>query len=703
MTIRRKMLLTCMALGLIPACVLTWMGLRMASNLAEQTSAEYATVARSLANTVDRNLFERYGDVQAFGLNTILQSPEAFTTEEGRAKIVDVMNRYVDTYDVYYLTLLVDLEGNVLAVNSKDADGQKIDTSALMGLNFAESSWFQNTKEGRFLTAPNSTLTGTVVDDCYLDEHVRQVYGDDGLALGFSAPVYNSENEIIAVWRNVAKFSLVEEIFEATCQDLKSSGRTGVSMTLLNSDGQLLISYDPSGNEGDKITHDRSRLLKPLDAPELLDVVNQAKLGQSGSVSDHWSEVDQAQQLIGYASTQGALGFAGLKWPVLVTIAEPDALPGLATTRRIFWSVALATFFVVMIVTYLMTRSIVSPIRATIETLKDIAEGEGDLTKRLDERGKDEMTELSHWFNTFVTKLERIMRDIRSNSEHLQTSSERIKGTASELSVGIGRTTDQSESIFNSTRRLTDNFQSIASAALEMSATARNVSGMTDRVSSGITQIAENAERASTMTTQAAQLTAASGEQVDQLVAAAREIGKVIDVIQDIAEQTNLLALNATIESARAGETGKGFAVVASEVKDLAKQTADSIEGIRERISAIQHRSQSAVQAMEQIQKVIVEINSLNSEIASTIEQQRQSTTDIARDMTDMTAAVEELAQNISTSTQASVDISNAVQLVSEEAHRFSESATNTNHAGEELFQVASNLSSIAGEFRVSA
>ncbi len=675
----------------------------MASNLAEQASAEYATVARGLASTIDRNLFERYGDVQAFGLNTILQAPDAFTSDEGRAQITDVMNRYVDTYDVYYLTMLIDLDGKVLTVNSKDADGQQIDTASLIGQSFAESKWFQDVKDGRFLTATNSTLTGTVVDDCYIDENVQRIYGDDGLSLAFSAPVRNAQNEVIAIWRNVAKFSVVEEIFEAAYADLKSSGRTGVSMELLNSSGKVLIHFNPARSGEERIAHDRSLILKQTAAPGVAEVVQLARLGQSGSVTDHWNVTDEVHQLIGYSSTRGALGFAGLRWPVLVKIAESDALPGLSTMRSIFWGVALTTFVVVMVVTYLMTRSIVAPIRNTIDTLKDIAEGEGDLTKRLERQGNDEMSELSHWFNTFVNKLERIMREIRSNSEHLQTSSVRIKGTASELSVGIGRTTNQSESIFNSTRRLTDNFQSIASAALEMSATARNVSGMTDRVSSGITQIAENAERASTMTTQAAQLTAASGEQVDQLVTAAREIGKVIDVIQDIAEQTNLLALNATIESARAGETGKGFAVVASEVKDLAKQTADSIEGIRERISAIQNRSQAAVEAMEQIQRVIVEINSLNSDIASTIEQQRQSTTDIARDMTDMTAAVEELAQNISTSTQASVDISNAVHLVSEEAHRFSESAASTNLAGEELYQVASNLSSIAGEFRVSA
>ena len=109
------------------------------------------TIAEGIADRVDRNLFERYGDVQAFGLNLVVQNKENWYQK--KSELTTAMNQYVDTYDIYYLTLLVDLKGNVIAVNSRDHEGARIESGGLYEKNYKNVDWFQKAKEGRFYTS----------------------------------------------------------------------------------------------------------------------------------------------------------------------------------------------------------------------------------------------------------------------------------------------------------------------------------------------------------------------------------------------------------------------------------------------------------------------------------------------------------------------------------------------------------------------
>ena len=130
-------------------------------------------------------------------------------------------------------------------------------------------------------------------------------------------------------------------------------------------------------------------------------------------------------------------------------------------------------------------------------------------------------------------------------------------------------------------------------------------------------EVAQNAERSAAVAEQAFQLAQQGNQTIEQLGAAATEIGKVIETIQDIAEQTNLLALNATIEASRAGDAGKGFAVVATEVKGLARQTATATGDIRCRVEGIQQSATRSIDLLRQIDEVIEQVNGASRMIAS--------------------------------------------------------------------------------------
>ena len=130
-------------------------------------------------------------------------------------RVVQAANTYVQLYGMYALTIVVDRQGRVLAVNDQDAAGKPIQTDWLYDKNFASASWFQDAVAGRFLVAPGSALTGTVVEDAQPSEDVTRVYNDSRPVVTFSAPIRDTSGQIIGVWHNVASFTVVDDVLRA--------------------------------------------------------------------------------------------------------------------------------------------------------------------------------------------------------------------------------------------------------------------------------------------------------------------------------------------------------------------------------------------------------------------------------------------------------------------------------------------------------
>lgn len=203
------------------------------------------------------------------------------------------------------------------------------------------------------------------------------------------------------------------------------------------------------------------------------------------------------------------------------------------------------------------------------------------------------------------------------------------------------------ENTNKSLRNLSENTQEIGNSAEEMSTSVNTIASAIEEMSASLLEVAKGAGKAAS-TAQRAELNALkSREIVDQLGLAAKEIGKVVEVINNIAAQTNLLAINATIEAASAGDSGKGFAVVANEVKELARQSAAATEGIRARIDIIQSSTAAAVTAITEISEVIGELNEINNSIASAVEQQTTTTNEISNSMSGAAYAAKAVSENV--------------------------------------------------------
>jgi methyl-accepting chemotaxis protein len=320
-----------------------------------------------------------------------------------------------------------------------------------------------------------------------------------------------------------------------------------------------------------------------------------------------------------------------------------------------------------------INRYIAAPLSSLSGRLKDIAEGEGDLTKRLEVTSNDELGETAGAFNLFMDKLQAIMVQIASTTYELASASEKLSASSHQITANSETTTEQAKLVSEAGSQVNTNLQTLASGADEMNST--------------IGEIAKNATDAARVAGEAVQAAESANKTVSKLGDSSVEIEKVIEVITSIAQQTNLLALNATIEAARAGEAGKGFAVVANEVKELAKQTAKATEEIKQKISVIRTNTGGAVTAIGGIKGVIDRISHISNEIATAVEEQSATTSEMSR--------------NVSEAARGASTISDNIKGVADAAQNTSTNVGEAQVATEHLSRMAIQLRDLVGRFKV--
>jgi methyl-accepting chemotaxis protein len=351
----------------------------------------------------------------------------------------------------------------------------------------------------------------------------------------------------------------------------------------------------------------------------------------------------------------------------------------------------------------LSTRVIVGPIKRVAASLKDIAEGEGDLTVRLDIQSKDEIGHLAHWFNVFIDNMGGLIAQISENAQKLGASSADFSRIAQQMSSGIEQMSDKSNGVATATEKMSANMASVAAACEQASTNINMVASATESMTGRIGEIAKRSDKAQDITQRAVHSGKTTVDQVSELGRAAVDISKVTEVITEISEQTNLLALNATIEAARAGEAGKGFAVVANEIKELAAQTAKATGDIRDKIDGIQSSTDKTVTEIDTIMNVINDVNQIVAQIAQDTVEQSTSTQEIASNVAEASQGIQEVTQNVAQSSVVSTDISKNISEVSSEATEMTENSRSIISNATMLSQMAEQLNTLVGRFKISA
>jgi methyl-accepting chemotaxis protein len=683
--------------------------LKQAKTLEVSRLTALSSAARSVQDKVDRCLFERYGDVQAFGLNREFHRDLSKLTEAEQTAFTSLLNDYAKSYGCYDISVVMDPNGRVIAVNNQSPTGEALPNAKLLvGQSLADTEGYRRAVDKKYTTDTTpGALTGTVVTLPDNNTIVSKVYGAKSptWVMTFTAPIMDSKTgELRGYWQNYFDCDMIEKIVLAEYSEFKRQDLASTELSVIDENGRLIVDVDPS--ETGKLNVKLTDTLKYnyYDAGESI-ALTAKKTGESVGYS-FGKNVRMSKeaghdfsQPGGFARSVSTLGFSGSGFLTFVR-AEPAELFAITNTLKTVTLITTGVGLVLgVLILWLITRAIVGGVANVKEAVEGMAQG--DISRDVPERSNDEVGAMARAFNQaraglqgvfaadrvdwqvigekqreaarLTESLKTTLTTVGQNSQTLASAAEELTAVSQQMSSNSEETAMQSSVVAAASEEVSQNIATVAASAEEMSASVR--------------EIAKNASEATKVANEAVRVAGETNLTITKLGISSEEIGQVIKVITGIAQQTNLLALNATIEAARAGEAGKGFAVVANEVKELAKQTATATEDIGLKIEAIQNDTKGAVTAISQIGIVIGRINDISNTIASAVEEQSATTNEIAR--------------NASEAAKGSTEISKNIANVSLAAKNTTEGANNSLSAATELSKLAADLKRVVDQAKI--
>src|SRR5690554_1028433 len=343
-----------------------------------------------------------------------------------------------------------------------------------------------------------------------------------------------------------------------------------------------------------------------------------------------------------------------------VYVDDIDAL--FMDSLKTLGAISFVVLLLLMLVGWLITNSITRPLDATVKAMREIGTGDGDLTVRLSEQGRDEVMELAKYFNVFTNKIQSLVTEVKNSVESVAAAANQMSATSEQAAYNQTRQAQETDQVATAMNEMSASFLDVARNAGD----ASNAATDTDKSTA---DGRKNVELASAAITHLAEQINQSTEVIHQLSEDSSNIGTVLDVIRSVSEQTNLLALNAAIEAARAGEAGRGFAVVADEVRSLASRTHESTEEINRMVTQLQARAEQAVTVMaasiketeQTVNAVESTTGSLNS-IAGAVGHIRDMNHQIASAAEQQAAVAEEINHNIVRLVQLSEENASATE-----------------------------------------
>jgi len=430
--------------------------------------------------------------------------------------------------------------------------------------------------------------------------------------------------------------------------------------------------------EGKDLTNNKDPDGKAL----FVEMVNIVKQNREGFIPYKWPKPGKEQPVDKIAFVKG---FNQWQWIIGSGVYLDSIDEAFSEQRNLILFSALIMIIAVIILSYFIGKSILTPTRLAADMMKDISQGEGDLTRTLNESGSDEISELSRSFNLFVLKIRESLVHVSQSADdvnkHAYTVDDSSKTSHSFIELQNDSSTQVAAAMEQMTHQIHDvsrNAEAAEQAANDAACNASTGKSVVENTITAIETLSSNIETVSQVT--------------EDLANESNNIGSVLDVIRSISEQTNLLALNAAIEAARAGEHGRGFAVVADEVRTLASRTGQSTDEIQAMITKLQEGAKAAVEAVKssqalsvstveqassantslsEIERLVSIITEMNSQIARATEQQTQAADEVNLRINELSQSTEQSLNNTKQLTDASDNLKQSSQGLSSVVNRF--------------------------------
>ena len=481
------------------------------------------------------------------------------------------------------------------------------------------------------IAAGGSTLTEPYVDAA-----------SGELVISIATPAQQSGRNIGVVGGDLGLKALVEII---NALDFNGMGYA----FLVSGDGKILVHPDSS------------RVMKSLG--ELFP-------GHAPSLDANYAEVDLDGQtrILSFSRVQG---LPSVTWYVGISLDKDAAYASLASFRTTALVATVAAVAFILVLLGMLIRVLMRPLTDMGRAMANIAEGEGDLTRRLAVQSRDEFGELATAFNRFVERIHESIREVSSATLQVNEVAQRVLSASNALMANSDEQASRTNSVAAAINELGAAAQEIARNAADAS---QQASGARHQAEDGRQVVEQNI---AAMRELSAKISASCG-QIEALNAKTVDIGQILEVIKGISEQTNLLALNAAIEAARAGEAGRGFAVVADEVRNLAHRTQSSAQEIQQMIEQLQVGASASVQTMTESQRQsessvsiadragerlgevtqrIGEIDGMNQSVATATEEQTAVIESLNMDITEINTLNQQGVENLQSTLRACGDL----------------------------------------------
>ncbi|MBN1603188.1 MAG: methyl-accepting chemotaxis protein [Chitinispirillaceae bacterium] len=603
-------------------------------------------------------------------------------------------------------------------------------------LFLAGGSGFDDIKKLQSETDDDIVRFQATLDRSAIDKTAKERYLTIARDLGDMRPLY-SRQEITLRKQQVSDYTMIIRSVMQLQSDIartKTTGGFGKVLTslclleearenagLLRANISSLLSIDKELSDEDfsYVLGLKAGVDANLFSPALAMSKNSIAKLDSMRQSQQWKQIEEMVQALIIKAVTGNFGVSGDTFFKMmtekidgigeiiekeVTLMEQRASNEKSVIVRSF--TALTSFLILIIIAVaVLIWNIAGTTRMRLgnlnKLLTEISMGEGDLTRRLDVKGGDEITEMAASFNMFVDKIDAIVKKVKSSAAMVSSSVQSLNQAAIQVSESARSTADLN-SVASSAEQTTERMNNTSHYMKRTNESLESVAAATEQMSTTIADVAENAQKAMTTSKDAATQARDVAEQIRVLGDAVREIGTVTETIANISAQTNLLALNATIEAARAGVAGKGFAVVANEIKTLAEQTAEATGDIRTKIVSIQNLTGTTVDEVQKIDGIVKNVDEIISMIATAIEEQAAVTKDVASNIARATDGAREAGKGVDETAFAAQNTADSINEISSSAADLKSASSSVGVASEELKQVAENLQDMVNKFKTN-
>ncbi len=597
---------------------------------ATEKSVAYRTKESAIALSagMDRDLSERYIGIQQLARDVAAHNKWNWKKSDDANPLTVAINRYV-ARSGDALSMLVAPDGKLLAANTRNSQGDVIDTTPLYGENFVDALWFTAARDGNFLPGKNG-LTGTAVTGPYNDKAVAALMGNDGLTLAFSTPMTDDSGKMLGVWVNFLSFSHIERMIADAYQTLSNDGLARTNITLLDSKGLVLVDFDPS------VQGDYKRNYAVIGKLNLLDAGVEAATKaitekQAGVSTAPFSK--KALLVDGYSYSQGAGDYPGLGWTVLVRARSEELFAHLATAQK------LRKVALILVGAAALLGALVAPLLTRTRKMTAVVTPEkspaADMTST--ETPKKKSSKRGALAETLAPEMQSVVQEVVAAATDIRREMEKLQPLVQE--------TKRRASLINGT------VSHAAMSATQMDGVMSELSAATEEISRALSRSQPDTMPLSTLT-----------ESMQALIDTTDHLHTLTPFITSLANQMNLLALNAAIEAARAGESGESLVTLANELKALAAEATTNTETITRQLTAARGIRTETIDALKAAANRIESTASQTREVSASLEQQRNAASKITRNAANTSSGIREITEIVGSVEQGADETAAAVK-----------------------------------------